>query len=80
MATSEGLRRKTLKKLTTLLEKLEDEFYLPFYKLSGGYAEAVIIDYDEEVIYVDVKSGVDTEGRHYVDHIEIDHHTLEIRN
>lgn len=75
----EPLSCHELKKLVPVLEKIEAEFGFDFHFQSGGFAEAVMYDYDDEIIDIEVKSGIQdgVENRVYTDNIKIDRKTME---
>jgi hypothetical protein len=68
-----------LKKLVPVLEQIEREFGAEFHFQSGGFSEAVMYDYDDEIIDIEVKSGVqsDCDDRVYTDNIKIDRKTMK---
>jgi hypothetical protein len=76
------LSKVELKKLTSVLEKLEAPMYRIYRKLSGGFAEAKMFSYDAEIIDVEFKFGVEDgeESRVYTEQHKINRKTMEIIN
>ena len=59
-------------KISKLLDEIELEAYAPIKHLSSGYADAIVNDYDEFEIRVEVEYGVDSDGRHDTEYIQIE--------
>jgi hypothetical protein len=53
------------KELDTALDNLEWEVYFPLKKLTSAYADAVVTEYDEFEIEVELEYGSDGSGSHY---------------
>jgi hypothetical protein len=70
-----------LKKLTKALEKLEAPMYRCYKKISGGFSEAKMFDYDDDFIDVEFRFGYEDCGDGSNIHSEtykIDRATMEI--
>ena len=73
------LTKKELSRLAVTLEKLEAPMFRIYRKLSGGFAEAKMFDYDDEIIDVEFKFGVDDgDSRIYTEQYQIDRETMKI--
>jgi hypothetical protein len=64
--------------LLGILEDLELEAYHPYKHESGGFSEVKVWKYDEDTVYVVIKSGVENAGdgvtyteTHYIDREEL---------
>jgi len=71
-----------LRKLIKILDAVEREFVYLFKHVSGGFSEAVMYYYDEDIIDIEVKSGIqsDVENVVYTENLKIDRKTMEIIN
>jgi len=74
------LTNSELKKLTKALDILEYEVYVPFKNINGGFAEAIMFDYDDEIIDIELLSGVQDgeENRTYSEQLKIDRKTMKV--
>ena len=77
-----SLTKKETEKLKTIMDNLEAEAYYPFKKLSGGFSEANVFNYDEDFIDIELKSGVQngTDSVIYSEQLLIDRHSMEFIN
>jgi hypothetical protein len=71
------LTEEELEKLTALLEEEEFNYYYPYKKRSGGYAEATVYEIVEDRIYVEMNYGVTGELT-YTNELPIDRETMLI--
>ena len=71
------LTKAELEKLTKTLEKLEAPMYRIYRKWSGGFAEAKMFDYDDEIIDVEFNYGIDGD-RVYTEQYKIDRLTMKV--
>ena len=76
------LTNEELSKLTNTLEKLESDTLVcnGFHRISGGYAMADMFNYDDEIIDVELKFGIqsDVEDTRYSENVQIDRSTFEV--
>ena len=73
----------TKKERDNLLEKLdaiEWEAYYPYKHDIGGFAEVKVWKYDEDTIWIEVKSGIEDSDHkvEYTDTVKLDRETLTI--
>jgi hypothetical protein len=52
-------------KLCKALDDLEWQVYLPLKYLTSSYADAIVIEYDELEIEIELEYGSDGSGNHY---------------
>ena len=73
------LDKTELRKLSETMDVLEKQFKYPYKHVSGCFAESVMYDYDDEYIYVEVKSGIqsDVDNSVYIDNIKINRETMK---
>lgn len=82
MAKVKQLTKKELTRLKKVLENLENEVYNLYRNISGTFAKAEMYDYDDEIIDVEFKYGIQ-DGCDNVTHTEsisIDRKTMTIIN
>lgn len=72
-----GLTKEELIALTIELEKLETPMYMIYRKFSGGFSEATMFDYDDEIIDVELNFGADGKAV-YTEQHKIDRKTMKI--
>ena len=77
VTTEFPLTEEELEKLTTLLEEEEWNYYYPYKQRSGGYAEAIVYEIDEDRIQVEMNYGVTGESL-YTNELPIDRETMLI--
>lgn len=58
------LTHKEKKLLTEYLDNLEWEGYLPIKHLARSFTSAIIIEYNEFKILIEMKSGIERENTH----------------
>jgi hypothetical protein len=63
--------------LGIILDRLEWEAYAPLRHLTSAWADAIVTDYDEFEIQIDIKSGVDSLGKSYEDGTTIERSKLD---
>lgn len=75
------LTKKELEKIKPILDDLEWDAYLPYKNINGGFAEAVMFDYDEDFIDVELKFGIksDAEDVCYTEQYTIDRKTFILK-
>lgn len=79
MAKKKNLTKDELKRLAKTLNELEAPMFKIYRKFSGGFSEAQMFDYDDEIIDVEFNFGVDGE-RVYTEQHKVDRLTMEIIN
>jgi hypothetical protein len=70
---------KELEALNKLIAKEEKLLLLPYKNFSGGFVESNVFDYDDEIIDVELKYGVqsDTDDTVYTETLKINRKTME---
>lgn len=74
------LTRTERAKLCKVLDKIEWQEYYPMKHISGAYASAIVYEYDDFRISVELKWGVDGQGdsTQYIADFDIDRNTFKI--
>ena len=75
-----SLTAQELKKVIPILESLEGDALRPFKHFSGGFATAEMFGYDEDLIDIEITSGVqsDCESKVYTEQLAIDRKTMKL--
>ncbi len=61
-----SLHAHELKKLSIYLERLERDAYFMYKSINGGFAEAIMFDYDDDIIDVELKYGIQSDCENVV--------------
>jgi hypothetical protein len=62
--------------LGLVLDSLEWENYVPLKHLTSSYADAMVTEYDEFEIAIEIKCGSDATGNHYKEDVTIERANL----
>lgn len=71
------LTAKELKLLRKVLESIELDVLDSYRNVSGSFAEANMFDYDEEVIDIELKFGIEGDNE-YTEQYQVDRGTMKI--
>ncbi len=76
---AKGFRADEVSRVAELLEQIEQEYYAPFAKISGGFATVEVLDVDDDKFDVAVEAGVHEEDGSAVEttQFEVDRKTLK---
>lgn len=78
------MTQQDLRLLAHILEKLENSILISdgLKNISGGFAKAEMFDFDNDIIDIELKSGVisDYENHVYTENIKLDRKTFNIIN
>ena len=72
------LTTQEIKKLASVLDNFENETLIStgMKKINGGFAEAILFDYDESYFDIELRWG--THGQEHTENYKIDRNTYEI--